>query len=108
MNIDPLVPPPDFSKKLLSFLPNVIFDSVPLGLSFGQVVTDVSVWKKGLNTNTSQNPFVENSNSQTPSSSNQIKQFVKGDTVSVSFLAGHPRNWNLDQLVLFKIIFRKQ
>ena len=54
--------PADFSKKLITLLPPVIFDSVPLMKKFGQVIDDVQ------------------------------EHYNPGETVEAKFYAGHPRN----------------
>ncbi|KAI3635889.1 hypothetical protein MIR68_006527 [Amoeboaphelidium protococcarum] len=61
---DPTVPPVDFTDKLLTFLPAVIFDAVPPLSSFGSVSQDVE----------------------------SLQPYHIGDVVNSTFYAGHPRN----------------
>jgi hypothetical protein len=58
------VGPVDFTNRLITFLPPVVFDSVPLGRRFGQVVPGYDVQSV----------------------------YNIGETVKATFYAGHPRN----------------
>ena len=60
---DPRRHPEDFSDKLITLLPPVITDAVPLGKQFGETITDVSQ-----------------------------KCYGVGEQVQATFYSGHPRN----------------
>lgn len=113
-NHDSKIPPVDFSKHLFTLLPPVIFDAVPPGKSFGHVMKDISLVSSKRQNSNSFNSFVNENNIEKrfflnpfveihPSRNSFISQnidrvFQIGDTVSASFYAGHPRNWNESQL----------
>ena len=62
----PSLPPLDFSDKLITVLPPVLFDAVPPGRKFGQVVPGKDV--------------------------NTTHVYNLGETVEATFYSGHPRN----------------